>query len=111
MIDLGKIVMQQAYEQRISAVQIAKSLKITTSGLYRILKQPDPKISRIVQLSQALNHNFLQYYHSTSPFDSAELKDLQHENQQLKQQIQTLQSENTLLHDFVTLLKSQLPKD
>jgi IS30 family transposase len=111
MTDIGKIVMQQAYEQHISIAQIAKQLNMAPSSLYRILQRKDLKISHILQLSQALNHNLLQYYQSTPSSPPEELKNLQHENQQLKQQLQTLQRENNLLTDFVEVLKVQVKKD
>jgi hypothetical protein len=80
------------------------------SSLYRILQRKDLKISHILQLSQALNHNLLQYYQSTPSSHPDELKTLQLENQQLKQQLQTLQRENNLLTEFVQVLKSQVIK-
>lgn len=61
MIDIGKIIIQQSREQGISIAKLAAKVNLTTQALYKILHRRDLKISRLLQLSQALNHNLLQY--------------------------------------------------
>ena len=107
MVNIGNIIIQKAREQGTSIEKLAPKLNLTKQGLYKILHRDDIKISRILQLSQALNHDFLQYYRTGPVSLPEDYHQLKHENKQLKQTIETLQRENNLLNDFVQVLKSQ----
>lgn len=110
MIDIGRIIIQKAHEQSLSIAKLAATINLTTQALYKIIHREDLKVSRLLQLSHALNHDLFQYYRTTPQSQSPEHIALKAENKQLKQQLETLQRENTLLHDFVQLLKSTSSK-
>ncbi|MEZ5198506.1 MAG: hypothetical protein R2764_19620 [Bacteroidales bacterium] len=111
MVQIGKIIHQQAQKQGISVKKLAAKLNISTPATYKILQREDMSIQRLLQFSSALNHNFFKYYLPAPKVSPEQYKALQNENQQLKQQIQILQRENNLLNDFVQLLKSNKYKD
>lgn len=107
MNNISKAVIQQAKQQGISLAQLARMTNLTPAGFYKMINKDDFKVSRVIQLSRLLNYDLFQHIRTTPVNQSPEIKALQSENKQLKQQLQTLQRENSLLTDFVQVLKSQ----
>ena len=65
MISINQIIRQYAYDHKISLKKVASTMGITHQALYKLLSTPDFTLSRLHQISQALNHNFFQYYITT----------------------------------------------
>lgn len=79
---------------------------MTRVGFYKLLSRDDMTLSRLKQISQALNHNFfLDYYNAPSPGNQKQ-SPLILENLQLKEKIKQLETENAYIKEINQLLKA-----
>ncbi|MEZ5082192.1 MAG: hypothetical protein R2750_01875 [Bacteroidales bacterium] len=102
MSHIGNIIIQHCKSKSISIASIARQLNITRSGMYKILRHNDMNLSRLRQISQALNHNFFNdYYTHIHPGDNNP-SSLQTENRQLKEKLAKLQTELSLFKEIVS---------
>ena len=62
-IHLGSLVKQKMKERNISISEFAKAIHCDRTNVYSIFKRKSMDIQQIVQISNALNYDFLQYYH------------------------------------------------
>lgn len=107
MVAINEIIKTYATDKSIPLKRVASGMGITKQALYKMLNSPDIKVFRIRQISQALNHNFFQYYVSSSDFDKTDDKQLEKEIKELTQKVEQLQQEITYLKEINQLLKAQ----
>ena len=62
-IHLGSLVKRKMKERNISISEFAKAIHCDRTNVYSIFKRKSMDIQQIVQISNALNYDFLQYYH------------------------------------------------
>ena len=62
-IHLGTIVKQKMKERKISINEFAEAIHCDRTNVYNIFKRKSMDIQMIVRISNALNYDFLQYYH------------------------------------------------
>jgi transcriptional regulator with XRE-family HTH domain len=104
---IGEIILEEAKKQSISAAKLAKLTNLSTVTIHHLPHRKDITLTRLLQFSRSLNHDFLQYYRIHPDINPETVKALKAEITQLKQTIEKLQHENTLLTDVLQLLKSQ----
>lgn len=108
MESIGQHIFNTAKLKGITIQQLARNANISRTATYKMLKQNDLYVSRLFAISQALHHDFFQHYSQqlgiNSPSPNAHLDEIK----TLRQQIQTLQRENNLLHDHIQLFKSKI---
>ena len=108
MINIKDIILDIARQKGLSGHQVAKMSGINPQTFYRSINNNDMPVSRLQKLSGILDYDLFQFYPARNITPSPEIKTLRTENQQLKQQIQNLQNELTLLKDVLQLLKAQI---
>lgn len=106
MISINQIIRQYAYDHKISLKKVASTMGITHQALYKLLSTPDFTLSRLHQISQALNHNFFQYYITTPATPANDPIHLQHEIDRLTTKVAHLQHELALKNEIIQLLKA-----
>ncbi|MEZ5195140.1 MAG: hypothetical protein R2764_01675 [Bacteroidales bacterium] len=104
---IGEIILEEAKKQGISAAKLAKLTGLSAVTIHNLPRRKDITLTRLLQFSRSLNHDFLQYYRVHPDINPETVKALKAEISQLKQTIQSLRRENTLLTDVLQLLKSQ----
>lgn len=62
-IHLGSLVKQKMKERNISISEFAEAIHCDRTNIYSIFKRKSMDIQQIMQISEALNYDFLQYYH------------------------------------------------
>ena len=62
-IHLGMLVKQKMKERNISINEFADAIHCDRTNVYSIFKRKSMDIQLIVRISNALNYDFLQYYH------------------------------------------------
>jgi hypothetical protein len=104
---MGNYIRDYCFKNNISLIKLAQQLKLSDSGLYRSLHAKQIPVSRVIQISQILNHNFFEdcYPSALNPGDSP--SPLITENQLLKQKVTHLETELTAYRDMISLLKSK----
>ena len=107
MINIGTVIINYSKKNNIPISKLASMLHMTPAGLYRTLNQNNMKLSRLGQISKALNHNFFEYF--TTPIGQKEKDNhkLKQENEKLAFKLTHLQTENTYLKEINELLKAK----
>ena len=62
-IHLGMLVKQKMKERNISINEFADAIHCDRTNVYSIFKRKSMDVQLIVRISNALNYDFLQYYH------------------------------------------------
>ncbi|MEZ5084044.1 MAG: helix-turn-helix transcriptional regulator [Bacteroidales bacterium] len=106
MVPINEIIKKHAKKTGYPVSKLASALGISTQALYQILKTPNITTSRLQQISQALNHNFFQYYITQSTNPLTDPIHLQHEIDRLTTKVAHLQQEITYLKEINQLLKA-----
>jgi len=107
-VNFGLLLKDYCSQNRIKADQLAKTLGYTTDAIYKIFKNPDIKIGSVLKISQSLRHDFFQYYQqqiANNIYHHA--SNLEAENKQLKDQLQSLRLESDI---YKKLLKISDPE-
>ncbi|MCD4678522.1 MAG: hypothetical protein K8S18_21420 [Desulfobacula sp.] len=102
---IGKHILQYCNNNNIPAANIARNIGMTRAGFYKLLSRNDMTLSRLRQISQALNHNFFMDYYNTPPSVNQKQSPLILENRQLKEKLKNLETENSYLKEINQLLK------
>ncbi|MEZ5195991.1 MAG: hypothetical protein R2764_06215 [Bacteroidales bacterium] len=103
---IGEHILEEARKQGISAAQLGRITGLSTVTIHSLPKRKTLSLTRILQFSRSLNHDFLQYYRIHPDINPETVKALKAEITQLTQTIENLQRENTLLTDVLQLLKA-----
>lgn len=107
MNNISTTIKEYCRTNRISLSTLASMLNLRPASLYRSLNSPSLTIARLQAISQALNHNFFTYFtESTAPTQEQLLK-LTTENRELSAKVASLQKENTLQQEIISLLKAR----
>jgi hypothetical protein len=105
MVDIGSIIKDYCRQNGISLNALARQLDYYPTTLYRSLASGDMPLSRLDQISQALNHNFFIYFVQQSGSSEEQLLKLSTENRELTSKVASLQKEVAYLQEINTLLK------
>ncbi len=97
-IHIGKIIRDYVDAKKISSPAFAKMLGQHPDGIARIFYRKNMHSKLLLQISQALNHNFFQYY-------VADPQQEKKKNEELEQKLLQLQNENTQLKTENSYLK------
>lgn len=62
-IHLGTLVRRKMRERGISINEFAKAIHCDRTNVYNIFKRKSMDVQLVVRISNALNYDFLQYYH------------------------------------------------
>ena len=92
--NIGSIILEHCRNKRVSVPTLAAKINMSTIGLYKLLQRDDIKVSRLIAISRALNHNFFEdiYPSAANPGDQPTpqyhtIKKLKHEIALLNQKI------------------------
>ncbi len=107
MIQIGNIIKQQCYERKISIYKLAKMLRISPPSLYSLLNSNNMRLSRLNEISKAVNHNFFQYFIPDTDKSAKQTQQIIEENRFLKNKNSLLEQENKYLKEINELLKSK----
>ncbi len=108
MKNIGNIIKDYCYSNKISISSLAKKLNISPQALYRILNSNNMHLSRLNQISNAINHNFYQYFIHESDKSAKQTAQIIEENNFLKNKNSLLEQENKYLKEINEILKSKL---
>ena len=104
-VHIGNIIRDYINQKKISPVQFAKMIGKNPIVISRILNKPYLHCKLLLQISQALNHDFLQYYGvETSEKLKKENDDMRLNMQQLEREIEMLKNENDYLKQINKML-------
>ncbi len=103
---INEKIKEQARIKGISLPKLASMINISKQSLYHMLNVDDYRASRLKQISAALNHNFFQYYITSSTKKEKQLSKLQEENKILSLKVTYLEKENKHLQEIIDLLKA-----
>lgn len=107
MVDIGSIIKNHCRQNGISLNALARQLDYYPTTLYRSLASGDMPLSRLHQISQALNHNFFIHFIQNTNSTEEQLLKLSTENRELSSKVATLQKENLLQQEIIALLKAR----
>jgi hypothetical protein len=103
--NIGSIIFDYCRRNNISIATLAGHLHITPEGVYRQLKKNDIKVSRLITISSALNHNFFEDIYSSVANPGDQPTPQYHTIQQLKHEIALLRRELDWYHKYYGLPK------
>jgi len=107
MIQIGNIIKKHCHGNNISISTLASKLNISSQALYRILNSNTMQLTRLDEISKALNHNFFQYFIHDTEKSTKQTQQTIEENKFLKNKNSLLEQENKYLKEINELLKSQ----
>jgi len=107
MIQIGNIIKQKCYERKISIYKLAKMIGISPPSLYNLLRSNNMRLTRLNEISKALDHNFFQYFIHGSDKSARQTTQIIEENNFLKNKNTLLEQENKYLKEINELLKSK----
>jgi hypothetical protein len=107
MIDIGSIIRDHLRKSGSSVLQLSKQIKMSPNVLYHNLNTNKISIARLLQISQALNHNFFIYFVQNTGGSEEQLLKLSNENRELSSKVASLQKEVDLLREINALLKAK----
>ena len=58
---LGSIIREQMHQKKISTVQLAQKIGVHPNNIRKMLYKQNIELNRLMQLSEALDHNLLAY--------------------------------------------------
>jgi len=108
MKNIGNIIKNHCHLNKISISSLASKLNISPQALYRILSSNNMHLSRLDEISKALNHNFFQYFIHESDKSAKQTQQTIEENKFLKNKNSLLEQENRYLKEINELLKSRI---
>ena len=104
-VNMGLLIEQKINEKRIKKSEFARMINMQSQNINRsILDRETIEIDKLVEISEALDFDFFQYYH---PIDYsrnetlAETKICNEETQLLRDEILKLRAENNILKQVV----------
>lgn len=104
-INIGDIIKKEAIKQNLSNSQLATKLNVkNTQNIDYDLKQDILSLDKLKLYSQALNHNFLQYYYNEEPYKTLRKK----ENEIFLNEINELKSQLGDANKTINLQESHL---
>ncbi|MBI9038802.1 MAG: helix-turn-helix transcriptional regulator [Bacteroidales bacterium] len=107
MIQIGNIIKKHCHSKHISISTLASKLNISSQALYRILNSNTMQLTRLNEISKALNHNFFQYFIHETDKSAKQTQLTIEENRFLKNKNSLLEQENKYLKEINELLKSK----
>jgi transcriptional regulator with XRE-family HTH domain len=107
MVDIGNIIKDYCRREQQSLPALAKRLNISHSTLYNSLNSNSISLQRLLQISQALNHNFFIYFIENTGGSEEQLLKLSTENKELTSKVAFLQKEVDLLREINSILKAK----
>jgi transcriptional regulator with XRE-family HTH domain len=107
MIAIGQIIKNHCRQQGTSLSQVATRLKLNHTTLYKNINQNDMPLTRLYAISRFLNHNFFIYFIQNTASNEEKLLKLTAQNKELTSKVTSLQKENILQQEIISLLKSR----
>ena len=105
MIDIASIIKNHCRQNGTSINAVANRLGLYPATLYRSINSGSLTVTRLHQISQALNHNFFIYFIQNTGSNEEQLLKLSTENKELTSKVASLQKEVAYLQEINSLLK------
>jgi transcriptional regulator with XRE-family HTH domain len=103
---IGQVISDYCRQQEIPISYLASQIHLSPQSVYQYLKNNDLMVSRLFQISQALNYNFFAYYINPEGPDADPRSTLMAENNLLKAKIANQAKEILYLQEIVALYKA-----
>ena len=107
MIHIGEIIRNYCADHRMPLADVAAKSRLSRTHIYKIIHSSNPSVLRLWDISNAVGHNFFQYFVNPTGLDSSTTSKLTAENRSLKAKIASQQKEIQYQADIIALLKSQ----
>lgn len=110
-VEIGHKIKEVFDNQNMKLTHFADELGTVRQNVYRIFKKRHLDTGLLLKISQVLNHNFFQYYISTTQHaeatDSLELKKLSEELSQYQRQLELAKKEIDYLRKIINLMEEK----
>jgi hypothetical protein len=110
-VEIGHKIKEVFDHQNMKLTDFADELGTVRQNVYRIFKKRHLDTGLLLKISQVLNHNFFQYYISSSEtgdvFQVAELKKLSQENTEHLRQLELAKKEIDYLRKIIKLMEEK----
>jgi transcriptional regulator with XRE-family HTH domain len=107
MIHIGEIIRNYCADHRIPISDVAAKARLSRTHIYKIIRSSNPSVLRLWDISNAVGHNFFQYFVNPAGLSTSATSKLTAENRSLKAKIASQQKEIQYQADIIALLKSQ----
>ena len=105
MIHIGTIIKDYCKRHDTSIPRLADQINMSHQTLYNLIRKNDMSLSTLHAISNALNHNFFNYFIAGTTSSPETLLKLSTTNKVLTAKVESLQKEVAFLHEINTLLK------
>jgi hypothetical protein len=110
-VEIGHKIKEVFDNQNMKLTHFADELGTVRQNVYRIFKKRHLDTGLLLKISQVLNHNFFQYYISTTPQEdvtqSMEVKKLLEEASQYQRQLELAKKEIDYLRKIIKLMEEK----
>jgi transcriptional regulator with XRE-family HTH domain len=106
MIHIGEIIRNYCADHRIPIADVASRSRLTRQNIYRIINSNNPSVLRLWDISNAVGHNFFQYFVNPTGLDSSSTAKLTAEVRKLQAKVASQQKEIQYQQDIINLLKA-----
>ncbi len=110
-VEIGHKIKEVFDSQNMKLTHFADELGTVRQNVYRIFKKRHLDTGLLLKISQVLNHNFFQYYVSTTPPEevtqSLEVKKLSEEASQYQRQLELAKKEIDYLRKIIKLMEEK----
>jgi transcriptional regulator with XRE-family HTH domain len=110
-VEIGHKIKEVFDHQNMKLTDFADELGTVRQNVYRIFKKRHLDTGLLLKISQVLNHNFFQYYISSSEggdlHQGAEIKRLNQENMEHQRQLELAKKEIDYLRKIIKLMEEK----
>jgi transcriptional regulator with XRE-family HTH domain len=107
MIHIGEIIRNYCADHRMPLSEVATKARLSRTHIYKIIRSNNPSVLRLWDISNAVGHNFFQYFVNPTGLDSSSTAKLTAEVRKLQAKVASQQKEIQYQQEIIALLKAQ----
>jgi transcriptional regulator with XRE-family HTH domain len=107
MIHIGEIIRNYCADHHLPLADVATKARLSRTHIYKLIRNNNPSVLRLWDISNAAGHNFFQYFVNPTGLDSSSTAKLTAEVRKLQAKIASQQKEIQYQADIIALLRAK----